>query len=153
MIEFFVPGHPAPAGSKKAIPHRATGKTIVMDMSGKRGRAWRRTVSNTARVECGLAEPLDGPVWMTLEFRMPRPRSHFGTGRNHDKLKAAAPALPIYPPDALKLARSVEDALTGIVYVDDSQVTTGAQSKRYAEPGEAPGVLVRVAPAGEGVAP
>jgi Holliday junction resolvase RusA-like endonuclease len=153
VIEFFVPGRAVPGGSKKAIPHRSTGKTIVLDMGGKRGKVWRQTVSAAARAECGLPAPLDGPLWMTLEFRVPRPRSHYGTGRNHDKLKPSAPAMPIHPPDALKLARSVEDALKGIVYVDDARIVDGGQSKRYAEPGKPPGVTVRVAPAGEGAAP
>jgi Holliday junction resolvase RusA-like endonuclease len=153
VIEFFVPGLPAPAGSKRAYVNKTTLRVNVVDDSGKRGRRWRKAVALAAGVECGLPEPLAGPLVLTLEFRLPRPRSHYGTGRNHARLKPDAPEWPTVKPDALKLARSVEDSLTGVVYRDDAQVVVGTQAKRYTLFGEAPGVLVRVAPAGEGAAP
>jgi Holliday junction resolvase RusA-like endonuclease len=46
-------------------------------------------------------------------------------------------------PDVLKLARAVEDALTGILYRDDAQIVTEVLRKRYGDP---PRVEIRLSP-------
>jgi Holliday junction resolvase RusA-like endonuclease len=60
---------------------------------------------------------------------MPRPRAHFGARG----LRPAAPAWPTVRPDVLKLARAVEDALTGLVWRDDSQIVVELLTKQYGE--------------------
>jgi len=51
----------------------------------------------------------------------------------------------VYPPEDLdKLCRAVLDALTGILYHDDSQVTNIEASKRRAEQWEEGGVQMTV---------
>ncbi len=130
-IKFFVPGKPRPAGSKRAIHHRVTGKIIVLDMSGKPGKAWRKAVAVAAKAAmCG--PPLDVPLRLHLIFVFSRPKSHYGTGRNRANLKASAPRLPGVQPDATKLLRSVEDAMTGIVYEDDALIVYQLVEKCYA---------------------
>jgi Holliday junction resolvase RusA-like endonuclease len=47
-------------------------------------------------------------------------------------------------PDATKLWRPTEDALTGIVWRDDSQIIRQLVRKRYCGPGEVPGAEVLV---------
>lgn len=132
-VQFFVPGLPAPAGSKKAFAHASTGKIIVTDTSGKRGRDWRACVADTAVIAMGGRAPIAGPLWLQVTFMMPRPRGHYGTGRNADRLRAGAPRYPVVKPDATKLLRAVEDALTGIVWRDDAQVVDQMAAKRYGE--------------------
>jgi Holliday junction resolvase RusA-like endonuclease len=66
-----------------------------------------------------------------------RPKAHYGSGRNADKLKDSAPAFPLGKPDVDKLSRGVMDALTGIIFRDDSCVVTKRASKRYGRPGVA----------------
>ena len=51
-------------------------------------------------------------------------------------MKGSAPFYHTTKPDALKLARSTEDALTGIVWADDAQTAVLEISKRYADAGE-----------------
>ena len=46
--------------------------------------------------------------------------------------------------DRLKLARAVEDALTGIAYKDDAQTITGGVSKWYCQPGTQPRVEITI---------
>ena len=76
------------------------------------------------------------PVWMSLEFVMPRPKEHFGTGRNAGKLKSSAPRwCTTKNSDRTNLLKAVEDALTGIVWDDDSQVVDGPLRKSYGETG------------------
>lgn len=49
-------------------------------------------------------------------------------------MKPLAPIAPIVRPDLLKLARAVEDALSGVLWKDDSQVVVEVLRKRYDEP-------------------
>jgi Holliday junction resolvase RusA-like endonuclease len=139
-VEFFVPGVPASGGSKRQVIHRHTGKVVTMD-DCRRNRDWRAVVALAAREAMGGRPPLDGPLEVELRFVVPRPR-----------VRAAAPPYPTTKPDVLKLARSTEDALSGVLYVDDAQTIELHARKRY---GDRPGCEVRARPmaAGEGGAP
>ena len=72
-------------------------------------------------------EPLD----VKISFCFIRPNSHFGTGKNAGLLKASAPTYPAKRPDIEKLARSTNDALTGLVWKDDSQIVLLTVAKIY----------------------
>jgi Holliday junction resolvase RusA-like endonuclease len=51
---------------------------------------------------------------------------------------------PTNPPDATKLLRSTEDALTGIVWKDDKLIVDQLVSKNYQRPGIYPGAKITV---------
>jgi len=102
----------------------------MMDASGEKGKTWRSDVKDAARkVYCGL--PTTSPVIISMEFVMERPKCHFGSGKNSSVLKSSSPTCHIYKPDVLKLSRAVEDALTGIIWKDDSQIWSETLVKRY----------------------
>ena len=88
-VGFFVPGIPRPAGSKRYLGRRKTGTAIITDDSGESGKTWRRKLKLFA-VAKYREKPVTGPVGLRCCFEMPRPKSHFGTGRNAKKLKPAA---------------------------------------------------------------
>lgn len=138
---FFVPGVPRPAGSKRAFAHRTTGKIVVLDMSGKPGKTWRGKVAAAGRKH--FAGPLlDGPLELWLAFTIPRPKRHYRTGRFSEVLRPVCQReLPTGPADVTKLIRSVEDALTKVIWVDDSQIVKQTATKTY---GDTPGVHVVV---------
>lgn len=102
VIEVF--GRPAPQGSKKSIGHNRFVET------SKYLPAWRSAVSAAARAAVPEGfEPWDCPVALEMLFFIERPKNpKFGW--------------PAVAPDASKLQRAVEDALTGIVWVDDSRI-------------------------------
>lgn len=129
-ISFFVPGIPRSGGSKTAFINKKTGKPILTD-SNKRVKDWKAVVALTAASL--FDKPLTGPVGMNVIFKLPRPKNHYGTGRNKRLLKSNAPLYHTSPPDRGKLLRSTEDALTGIAWRDDSQVCQGGVSKWYDE--------------------
>jgi Holliday junction resolvase RusA-like endonuclease len=79
-------------------------------------------------------ELFSGALSLDLRFYMRRPQSHFGTGRNAGRLKDTAPRFHTTRPDSTKLTRAVEDALTGVVWRDDAQVSTQVIAKLYGEP-------------------
>ncbi len=141
-ITFTVRGIPAPQGSKRAVVHRSTGRAVVIE-SSTRVKPWRSDVRDAALATMAWLPPLQGPVGLELAFRFPRPKGHFGTGRNAGVLRANAPIWPAVKPDIDKLARSTLDALTGLLFVDDAQVVDLGLRKRYAD-GDPPGVTVTV---------
>lgn len=137
LYRFFVPGIPGTAGSKKAFINPKTGRAIVTDSSGKKGKTWRSDVQVYANeAMCGQA-PLSVALDVTFTFILPRPRGHFGSGRNASVVKPSAPRYPEVRPDTLKMARAAEDALTGICYRDDSLIVDEHLYKRYSDEGRA----------------
>lgn len=146
MIRFFVPGVPAPGGSKRAVYNRATGKVWVKD-DCERNPAWRDRVASFAIEAMVGRKPMEGPLRVSFYFTMPRPKSHYGTGRNRAELKRSAPIYHTSKPDTTKLIRAAEDAMTGIVWRDDATVAEQWAQKAYAPslPGNCnPGVLIEV---------
>jgi Holliday junction resolvase RusA-like endonuclease len=126
-IEFFVPGIPAPGGSKRAFV--VNGRAVVTDDS-KRNKPWRACVSLAAR-EAYRGDPLTGPLDLEVTCYMPRPKSHYRSGKMCALLKLDAPERHTKKPDATKLLRAIEDALTGIVWQDDAQISDQHVYKRY----------------------
>ena len=118
-VTFDVEGVPSPGGSKNAFLNRRTGRVVVTCAGGKKTKTWRAAVAAQARLVFAGRDPIAPPVGLFVEFRMPRPKSHYlADGR----VSPSAPYVPIVRPDATKLLRSTEDAMTGIAYVDDAQI-------------------------------
>ena len=132
-IEFWVPGIPASAGSKTGFTYKdkKTGKTrVAMAPASKKQKPWMADVKYIAS-EKYYGELIQGPVDLRIIFYFPRPKSHFGTGRNSGKLKSWAPIYVKKKPDLTKLTRAVEDALTGVIWKDDSQVVMQSTGKFF----------------------
>lgn len=138
-LRFTVFGVAKPGGSKKAFVHPKTGKAIVVEDSAN--KPWRQEVAGAARMACSdfassneapESEVLwpDAPLIVEFTFVRPRPRGHYGA----NGLRPSAPAFPTTRPDVLKLARAAEDALTGIVWRDDSQIVHETLVKVFGEP-------------------
>lgn len=139
MLSFFVDGRAATAGSKMAMPIRTkdgrqVGTRVIESGSTENREAkksWRQEMQACARaamLEQGW-EREHGPVVVEFIFHRLRGVGHYGSGRNSRVLKPSAPLWPTGVPDALKLARAAEDALTGLVWADDAQVVDGRQCK------------------------
>lgn len=138
-LDFFVHGRAVPGGSKTAFLNRKTGRAMIVDAAGAPNKVWRQEVAAVARQH--YQEPLEfGAVSLELHFFLARPKGHFGTGKKAGILKASAARYILKKPDTLKLARAVEDALTGIVWHDDSQIVRNDSWKHWAD--TQPGVQV-----------
>lgn len=154
MISFSVIGEPIgqPRPKARAIPLTTNGKPVFKN--GKRvwtarvydpGTAdeWKACVAAAARRH-RPPQPLEGPLSVEIVFHMPRPLSHFGTGRNAGILKADAPTWHVCRPDADNLLKAVLDALTQLgMWHDDSQVCKPSVVKRY---GHRPGADITITP-------
>lgn len=144
LINIFVPGIPGTRGSKRGFAIKKggvyTGRVAVMDTTGDKGKQWMQTVKQFV-AEVYKDEPVRCPVALRMAFVLPRPKSHYGSGRNADQVKDSAPHWHTNKPDALKMARAVEDALTGIIYHDDCQVVVNEATKQW---GDRPGCRIVV---------
>lgn len=122
-VTFRVLGVPAPQGSKTRMPNGA-----MLEGGSQTGRdkqrAWRTAVAEAAH-QHRPDTPLDGPLRLTLELRMPRPKAR--------KLALWCDRKP----DVDKIVRATSDALTdaGMV-VDDSRICELHVTKLYAEHGD-----------------
>lgn len=76
---------------------------------------------------------LEGAIGIEFVFHLPRPKSHYGTGRNAGVLKAGAPHHHTGTPDTSNLVKLVEDALNGLAWRDDAQVVRLVATKVYAD--------------------
>lgn len=117
-------------------------------------RPWRdRCVEAGRALAAQTTFPKGTPVGLMVTVTVPRPPSHFGTGRNHARLKKSAPLWPLSRTvgDIDKIQRLILDALTDSgVWGDDSQVMHIEAAKTYPgshdEPDalEQPGAVIRI---------
>jgi Holliday junction resolvase RusA-like endonuclease len=139
-------GIPGPQGSKSLKAHGA------MVESSKKVKPWRQDVKHAALEVVGEDWTLlDGPLAVSMTFAFVRPKSHYRTGRNAALLREGAPARPAGLPDLSKLVRSTEDALTGVVWVDDARVVEYVQLGKWyvgecLETPTVPGCVIQVWP-------
>jgi crossover junction endodeoxyribonuclease RusA len=136
-ITFTVAGMaPAPQGSKRHV-----GKGVMVE-SCKTVKPWRYLVSQAA-IATGV--PLmRGPVSLSVVFLFQRPKGHYGA----KGLKPSAPSFHMVRPDLSKVLRSTEDALTGVLYDDDSRIVSTTMLKRYCLGKEVPGAIITLIPLG-----
>lgn len=129
-----VVGVPAPQGSKSGFYNKHTGRVQMVE-SSKKVKPWRQDVvaaALDAKAQSGWVAPAVA-VEVEIAFQMPRPRYHFGTGRNAHQLKPGAPVYVDKKPDIDKLVRSTLDALTSAdVLRDDAQVGRIVVDELYA---------------------
>jgi crossover junction endodeoxyribonuclease RusA len=134
FLSLFVPGIPAPGGSKKAFLNPKTGRIVVTD-DAKRNKPWRQAVEAAAFAAMDGRAPIARgvPIALSVTFLLPRPKGHYGTGRNAGTLRPNAPMFHDVRPDATKLLRALEDAGTGVLWHDDCAIVEQFVSKRFTD--------------------
>lgn len=143
LLNIFVSGEPKPQPRTRACfrgKHAGTYDPGTAD-------GWKWLVGKSAKEEC-QGGVVSGPVELFVHVYFRRPQSHFGAGRNADRLKPSAPRYPTSKQlgDADNLAKAVMDAITdsGVVWIDDAQVTDLHVTKRYADLLGAQGAFVKI---------
>lgn len=119
-MRFFVPGIPAPQGSKRHV-----GRGVMVE-SSKRLKPWREDIRQGA-LAAAEDQQWTAPeaVSVGLTFWMPRPKSHPKSRRTIHSSR----------PDVDKLTRGVLDALTSAGAIrDDSTVVKVSAVKCYVHP-------------------
>jgi len=134
MIQFFVAGIPQQQGSSRAFIPKGWNRAVITSDNPKL-KGWRQVVAGVAQ-EHRPVVLIEGGVEISLIFHMPKPTS----------LAKKGFTLHTKRPDLDKLIRGILDALTGVIWKDDSQVWHVEAMKRYSD---SPGVEVKVADATE----
>lgn len=117
MTDFFIPGTPAPQGSKTAF---VRGRRAVLVETSKKLPEWRKQIEDTALREYE-GEPIDQPVKVTVDFFMPKPAKPMFD-------------IPATAPDLDKLCRAIGDGLEkGGVLKNDSRIVEWVARKHYAD--------------------
>jgi len=140
LIAFEVFGDPVAQGSKTAVPTAAGPR--MRESNEKRLRPWRTAVAYEAEAAMDGREPIEGPLFVFVTFVLSRPKAHY---RANGELKPSAPSYCEKRPDLDKLARSILDAGSRIVWRDDSQIAALHCAKVYGSP---PGARIVVEPIG-----
>ena len=125
QVSFICYSRAAPQGSKRHI-----GGGVMIEAS-KRVKPFRSDLQGVAIDATPVDWDLGLEYHLQVDFHFLRPKSHF-TSKGF--LTKAAPLLPTGRQigDTDKLIRSVCDALTGIIWYDDSQVVDITAKKRFA---------------------
>ena len=121
---FTVPGEPVGKGRTRVTMRggHAHGYTPA------KTAAYERSVAGVYKSSYPGAKPLDGPLELKIDAYMPIPKSW----SRDEKAKALAEIkLPETKPDVDNIGKVVSDALNGVAYWDDKQITSMTVRKRY----------------------
>lgn len=127
LLNTFIPGKPVPQG--KLVAGR-----FVKAHYPKHVTDYRAYVVGMIQQVWGRPAISD-PVAVSVTYSMPRPKSHYRTGRKSHLLRDGAGILHTQTPDVDKLLRLTFDALAlaGVI-VDDKQVVQVSAMKVWEPP-------------------
>ena len=128
MIEITVDG--TPKAQKRPRFVRAGKGVRVYDPSAKEKKAFRKECLADAPID-----PIEGAVSIQVEFVMPRPKYHYGTGKNSDEVKASSPEEHTVKPDTDNMIKFLMDALNGLYWKDDCVIDEIIARKRWGKEG------------------
>jgi Holliday junction resolvase RusA-like endonuclease len=144
-FSFFVPGIPKAQPRPRAFARKmGNGKFAARVYEAGTAENWKSCIAIAARRYYPDRSSLTGPLMLDIEFAMPRPKSHFRSGKRSNELRDDAPRWHSAKPDCDNLAKAVMDALTqlGGFWIDDSQACIVRISKRYTS--NDPGALIEI---------
>ncbi len=115
-----------PKGSKTAVVRN--GRATLLDArrgpSRKKYEAWKKVLLQEAIAAHAPRPFMAGPLAVTIEFFLPPPK--------HETRAMRARTWHTVRYDVDKLARTVFDALTGTIIIDDSCIAIARLEKRFA---------------------
>jgi len=130
--ELIILGEPMAQKRHKHASRGRDGKPLpfvkTYDPSAKDKRSLRSIVQEQAPVK-----PLLGTLRVDCFFYFKYRKGDYGTGRNKGKLKDSAPVWKDTGKDRDNCDKFVLDALTGVFFLNDSQVCDGRIIKKYSE--------------------
>tara|TARA_B100001250_G_scaffold167270_1_gene144015 strand:+ start:295 stop:753 length:459 start_codon:yes stop_codon:yes gene_type:complete len=130
-VMFTIPGEPVAQGRPRFSTHGGFARAYDPKKS-KDGKSVVRLCARDAIDSAGLTEPLSGPLVMKVQFGIPLPKSAYR------KRKPVGRSWRTKKPDLDNLLKLVKDACSGIIYLDDNQVSRISAEKITCGQGEAP---------------
>jgi Holliday junction resolvase RusA-like endonuclease len=106
-----------PVGKQRA--RYARRGNFVQTYTPDKTRNYEALLKDAAIEAMGSSEPLETPVSLYLYIRVPIPKS-FSKKKVQECLNGSEQ--PMKKPDSSNVLKSVEDAMNGVVYMDDCQI-------------------------------
>lgn len=135
MIEIVIPGEPCAQGR----PRFARRGKFVQAYDPPKSRNWKATAQQHMRYALAGAAPLHGPLHCEVVAVFTCPSSDWRKGKPQPRRWHAK------RPDCENVVKAVLDSATGVVWLDDSQVSRVLAVKVIGQQGEAPYVRIKVA--------
>lgn len=140
IISFTVPAVPVAQPRQRHRVATINGKAMALNYTPAKDpvNAYKAAVQMAAASAMAGMSPLAGPLLVDLIFVFPRPQA---------KVWKSKP-MPRYfhtgKPDRDNLAKSTQDALNGLAWVDDAQICAGSIEKYHAAGDEQPHVRITI---------
>ena len=125
VVTFSVDGIPHGKGRPR---FRRIGN-FVSTYTDAKTKTYEALVKEAAKKAMGSSEPLETPISFYCHIRLPVPKSY---SKKLSEACLSGLVSPIKKPDWDNVAKSVADAMNGVVYLDDSQIVRAVISKAYA---------------------
>ena len=118
------------------------GKPIALKRHrvSKNGRMYDPSYKDKKQIWLQIAQfkpkqPFVGDIMLKVVFYMPRPKSHYRTGKRSHVLKAKAPVFHSVRPDIDNLIKMIADIIQGKdrMIIDDSQICALSAIKVYSD--------------------
>jgi Holliday junction resolvase RusA-like endonuclease len=102
---------------------------FVQTYTDAKTKSYETLVKEAATQAMGSSQPLESPVRLDCTIKLPVPKSY-----PKKRLEAclSGSEKPTKKPDWDNVAKSVADAMNGIVYLDDTQIVVAKVTKTYA---------------------
>ena len=124
MVCFDIEANPVPKGR----PRFRRTKTFITTYTPKKTLDFEDIVRQDSKKSMGTMEPLETPISVYLYFRLPIPQSY---SKKRTEACLSGSERHIKRPDLDNLAKSVLDGMNGVVFKDDSQITSLHCTKVY----------------------
>jgi Holliday junction resolvase RusA-like endonuclease len=126
VVEFTIDGPP----HGKGRPRFRRFGNFVSTYTDAKTKTYETLVKEAAKQAMGSSPPLEGPVRFDCLIMLPVPKSYSKT-RSMDCLMGRE--WPLKKPDWDNVAKSVADAMNGVVFLDDTQIVIARIVKIYAK--------------------
>lgn len=138
-IQFNVPGVPVAQPRQRHRVATIKGRVMAMNYTPTKDpvNSFKAAVQMAA-AQAYSGPPLSGPLFVRLVFVFPRPQAKVWKTRPMPRLPHTG------KPDRDNLMKSFQDALNGLLWVDDAQICDGPVLKHIASGDEAAHVEVEV---------
>ena len=134
IVTFTVNGEPATSGSKRAFVYKKDGRYhAAVTADNTKQKPYQALVHQLALDAMGKRKPFEGPVRLVVVIYRRRPQAHHVSSDRQKPVREHSPVWVTTKPDGLKVVRAIEDAMSGVVYHDDSQVVEHQIQKMYSE--------------------
>src|SRR5574340_191713 len=141
QIRFTIEGEAVGKGRARSVTRpKKGGGSYIAHVTPQRTVDYEQRVASAAAQAMGFRSLIEGPVMVELKIFVGVPASYTKANR---AAALSGQMLPTKKPDADNVLKAIKDAMNGVVYFDDQQVTDVHISKRFAE---TPRVIVIVTP-------